>query len=140
MTISRFLYTNSQNKTQCASFFTGTCKTEHNTDRPFILGSCKNVSISILFQKVRLSWKLSPIINRRGGGWNNPGRKTIEKLISRVSSIKHITLKEYITLKGTGKILFVLVLRLSLMRKFLSFTVAFTKNIKLSKVCVQLFV
>ena len=33
----------------------------------FILRDRKKVSISILFQKFCLRWKLSPIINRRGG-------------------------------------------------------------------------
>ena len=39
----------------------------------------KKMSISILFQKVRLRWKLSPIINRRGVGismsWVEKNRK-----------------------------------------------------------------
>ena len=45
----------------------------------------------------------------------------------------------YITLKGTGKILFVLVLRILLICKFLNFTADFTKKVKLSKVCIQFF-
>ena len=36
----------------------------------------------------------------------------------------------YTTLKGIGKFLFVFVLRISLIRKFLNFTAFFTKNIK----------
>ena len=40
----------------------------------------------------------------------------------------------YITLKGTGKTLFVSVLRTLLICKFLNFPAAFTKKIKLSKV------
>ena len=60
---------NSQSKTQCAGFFTGTYKTKHNTDGSLLFRDRKIVSISILFRKVCLGWKLSPIINRRGG-WN----------------------------------------------------------------------
>ena len=47
----------------------------------FILRDRKKVSISILFQKFCLRWKLSPIINRReGGGWikNIPGGRKLE--------------------------------------------------------------
>ena len=33
--------------------------------RPFLFRDLKYVSISILFQKVCLGWKLSPTINRR---------------------------------------------------------------------------
>ena len=41
-------------------------KTKHNTVGPFLLRDRKKVSISILFEKVCLGWKLSPISNRRG--------------------------------------------------------------------------
>ena len=53
---------------QCVGFFTQTYKTKQNTiqTRPFVLRDCKKASISILFQKVFLGWKLSPIINRQG--------------------------------------------------------------------------
>ena len=44
------------------------------------------------------------------------------------------------TLKEIGKILFVLVLGILLICKFLDFTVVSTKNIKLSKVYIQLSV
>ena len=47
----------------------------------------------------------------------------------------YVYLKDmYITLKGIGKILFVSVLRILLICKFLNFTAAFTKKDKLSKV------
>ena len=50
----------------------------------------------------------------------------------------YVYLKDmYITLKGIGKILFVSVLRILLICKFRNFTAAFTKKIKLSKVCIQ---
>ena len=50
----------------------------------------------------------------------------------------YVYLKDmYITLKGIGKILFVSVLRILLICEFLNFTAAFTKKIKLSKVCIQ---
>ena len=80
MAISWLLYTNLQSKTQCVAFFTRTYKTKFNTDESFLLQDRKKVSISTLFQKVCLSWKLSPIINRRGWyggrglGWKCPGR------------------------------------------------------------------
>ena len=66
---SRLLYTNLQSKTQCAGFFNRTYKTKPTTDGSFLLGDCKKVSTRILFQKVCLSWKLSPITNR-WGVWN----------------------------------------------------------------------
>ena len=43
----------------------------------------------------------------------------------------------YITLKGIGKIVLVSVLKTLLICKFLNFMAAFTKKIKLSKVCIQ---
>ena len=43
----------------------------------------------------------------------------------------------YITLKGIGKILFVSVLKILLICKFLNFTVVVIKKIKISKVCIQ---
>ena len=55
---------------------------------PFLLRDHKKVSISILFQKVFLGWKLSPLINGGVGGWAAVGIKNvlvgkkIEKLIS----------------------------------------------------------
>ena len=42
-----------------------------------------------------------------------------------------------ITLKGIGKILFVSVLRIFLICKFLNFMAAFTKKNKLSRVCIR---
>ena len=49
------------------------------TDGSFCEITKKKMSISILFQKVRLRWKLSPIINRRGVGismsWVEKNRK-----------------------------------------------------------------
>ena len=93
MAISWLLYTNLQRKTQYVAFFTRTYKTKFNTDESFLLQDRKKVSISTLFQKVCLSWKLSPIINRRGcyrgvgrgGGleWKCPARKKIKNLISK---------------------------------------------------------
>ena len=44
----------------------------------------------------------------------------------------------YITLKGIGKILFISVLRILLICKFLRFTPPSLKKIKLSKVCINL--
>ena len=44
---------------------------------------------------------------------------------------------KYITLKGIGKILFVSVLKILLICKFLNFTVVVIKKIKISKVCIQ---
>ena len=70
MAISWLLYTNLRNKTKCVGLFAQTYKTKNTTDRSF-LRDRKDVSISILFQKVCLSWKLSPIIN--GGGWGVGG-------------------------------------------------------------------
>ena len=53
----------------------------------------------------------------------------------------YVYLKDtYITLKGIGKVLFVSVLRILLICKFLKFTTVFTKKIKVSKVCIQLSV
>ena len=69
-----------QNKTQCVGFFTQTCKMKHSMDKAIIF----KFSISILFQKVFLDWKLSPINNRPGGqeGWTkNVLCEKIEKLI-----------------------------------------------------------
>ena len=43
----------------------------------------------------------------------------------------------YITLKGTGKVIFASVLRILLIYKFLNFAAVFTKTIKLSKVFIQ---
>ena len=43
----------------------------------------------------------------------------------------------YITLKGIGKIIFVLVLRILLTCKFLNFTAAFPPKFKLSKISIQ---
>ena len=74
MAISWLLYNNLQSKTQCTGFFTLTYKTKPTTDGSLFWGDRKKVSTSILFQKVCLCWKLSPIINRWGGGvgegWN----------------------------------------------------------------------
>ena len=53
----------------------------------------------------------------------------------------YVYLKDmYLSLKGIGKILFVSVLRILLICKTLNFTAAFTKKIKVSKVCIQFFV
>ena len=50
----------------------------------------------------------------------------------------YIYLKDmYITFKDIGKFLFLVVLKILLICKFLNFTTAFTKKIKLSKVCIQ---
>ena len=43
----------------------------------------------------------------------------------------------YVTLKGIGKILFVSALRILLICKFLNFMAAFTKKVKLYKICIQ---
>ena len=69
-------YTNLRNKTQYRRAVHLSQKSSQDL---------KKVSISILFEKVCLGWKLSPIINRRGG-WNKNvlGRKKVEKLISGV--------------------------------------------------------
>ena len=45
-------------------------KNKHNKNTRFLLRNRKKVSIGTLFQKVCLGSKLSPIINRRGRGWN----------------------------------------------------------------------
>ena len=66
-------HTNLQNKTQCAGFFTRTYKRKHNIDGTFLLRDYQKVSISILFQKACLGWKLSPTIKRRGGGGGGGG-------------------------------------------------------------------
>ena len=68
MDISWLSYTDLQNKTLCIGFFTRTYKTKHNTEGPLFLGDREKVSISVLFQKLCLGWKLSSIINRRWGG------------------------------------------------------------------------
>ena len=50
----------------------------------------------------------------------------------------YVYLKDmYLSLKGIGKILFVSVLRILLICKFLNFTAASTKKNKLFKVCIQ---
>ena len=50
----------------------------------------------------------------------------------------YVYLKDtYITLKSIGKILFVSVLKILLICKFLNFTATVTKKVKLSKVCIQ---
>ena len=41
---------------------------QNTTDGYVLLRDRRKVSTSILFQIVFLGWKLSPIINRRGGG------------------------------------------------------------------------
>ena len=58
----------------------------------------KKMSISILFQKVCLGWKLSPIINRRGVGISMSWVEKIEKLISGVGRLLGTT--EYIIMIG----------------------------------------
>ena len=57
--------------------------------RPFLLRDRKNVSISMLFQKVFLGWKLSPIINRREVGIRMSGVEKIKTIISEGTSIRH---------------------------------------------------
>ena len=59
-----FILTYTKN-TQCVDFFTQTYKTKHDTDEAIPLArSQKNQHI--MFQKVFLGWKLSPIIYKRG--------------------------------------------------------------------------
>ena len=65
--------------TQCIDFLTRTYKTMTGV---FLFRDCKKVNISILFQKVCLGWKLSPITNRRAGlKKKSPEWKKIAKLI-----------------------------------------------------------
>ena len=75
-----FFYTKLQNKTQCVGFSKRPYKTNHNTDGPFLLQDRKKVSVSMLFQKVCLGRKLSPIISRQVVGirmsWVEKNRKT----------------------------------------------------------------
>ena len=52
----------------------------------------------------------------------------------------YVYLKDmYMSLKGIGKTLFVLVLRILLICKTLNFTAAFTTKIKVTKVCIHFF-
>ena len=69
MAKSWLLYINLQNRIQCVRSFARTYKTKHTTDGSLVLRDRKKVIISILFQKVRMGWKLFPIINNRGA-WN----------------------------------------------------------------------
>ena len=65
----RLLMLNEINNWQYVGLIILTYNTKYNTDRMFLLRDRKKVSVSILFQKtVCLGWKLSPIINRQGGG------------------------------------------------------------------------
>ena len=62
----------------CWLHYTNITKQNTIQTRTFLLRDRKNVSISILLQKVFLRWKISRIINRiDGGSWNknNPGGK-----------------------------------------------------------------
>ena len=47
--------------------------------KPFLLTDCKNVSISILFQKIFLAWKLFSIINGREVGIRMSGVEKSQK-------------------------------------------------------------
>ena len=82
MAISLLLYTNLQSKTQCTGFFTRTYKAKPTTDGLLVLEDRKKFSTSILFQKVCLGWKLSPIINSWGVGIRMSWLEKNEKLIS----------------------------------------------------------
>ena len=75
--------TNFKNKTKCVWFFTRIYETKHNTDRSLLYRDLKKISISILFEKVFLGWKLSPIINEQGN-WNENvlGRKKLKNLLA----------------------------------------------------------
>ena len=53
-------------KQQCVGFFTQTCKTKQ-CYKSFLLRDCKEVNISMSFQKVWLGCKFSLIINRSRG-------------------------------------------------------------------------
>ena len=86
--VSWLLCTNLQNKTMCWLLCTNLQKKTIQA-RPFLLRDRKNVSISMLFQKVFLGWKLSPIINRREVGIRMSGVEKIKTIISEGTSIRH---------------------------------------------------
>ena len=63
--------------------------TKHTTDGLFLLRDCK-VSICMLFQKVCLGWKLSPIINR----WGVEIRISwVEKKITQEAAFQHLSVR-----------------------------------------------
>ena len=63
--------------------------TKHTTDGLFLLRDRK-VSICMLFQKVCLGWKLSPIINRWGAGIR---MSWVEKKITQEVAFRHLSVR-----------------------------------------------
>ena len=63
--------------------------TKHTTDGLFLLRDRK-VSICMLFQKVCLGWKLSPIINRWGVGIR---MSWVEKKITQEAAFQYLSVK-----------------------------------------------
>ena len=66
--------------------------TKHTTDGLFLLRDRK-VSICMLFQKVCLGWKLSPIINRWGGGGVGIRMSWVEKRITQEVAFRHLSVR-----------------------------------------------